>query len=147
MEMPTAEQQQYRRHDDNSGSRLAALPPMMPDGNARSIKTVEGGYCPDTRYEEKLQGKEAQHEALEAAPKDYGYIVTPLPMIIGQSGSQYHTTSFALAQIGVEHGPTNKVVSKLHEHSVLTFHKILTSRRVLERGKTDKTRHNRHDPP
>ena len=32
----------------------------------------------------------------------------------------------------VERGPASKVMSKLHEHSVLTFHKILTSRRVLE---------------
>ncbi len=35
----------------------------------------------------------------------------------------------------------------LHEHSVLTFHKILTSRRVLEREKTDNSRQNRPDPP
>ena len=53
----------------------------------------------------------------------------------------------ALAKIGIEHGPANKVMSKLHEHSVLTFHKILTSRRVLEREKTDKNRQNRPDPP
>jgi len=29
----------------------------------------------------------------------------------------------------------------------LTFHKIFTSRRVLEREKTDKRRQNRPDPP
>ena len=38
-------------------------------------------------------------------------------------------------------------MSKLHEHSVLTFHKILISRRVLEREKTDKRKQNRPDPP
>ena len=32
----------------------------MPNGNPRSIQIVEGGYCPDTRYEE-------QHKALEEA--------------------------------------------------------------------------------
>jgi len=26
----------------------------MPNGTLRSIKPVEGGYCPDTRYEGKL---------------------------------------------------------------------------------------------
>ena len=93
---------------------------------------MEGGYCPDTRYEEKLQEKEAQHKALEGALKDYGYNVTTLPIIIEQSGSQYRTTSGALAKIGIEHGHASKVMSKLQEHSVLTFHKILTSRRVLE---------------
>ncbi len=103
-------------------------------------------YCSDTRYEEKLQEKGAQHKALEEALKDYGYNVTALPIIIGQSGSQYHTTSDAPAKIGVEHGPANKIMSKLHKHSVLTFHKILTSRRVLEREKTDKRRQNRPGP-
>ena len=118
----------------------------MPSGNPRSIKIVEGGSCPDTRYEEKLQEKEAQHKALKEALKDYGYNVTTLPIIIGQSGSQYHTTSDALAKSGIEHGPASKVMSKLHEHSVLKFHKILTSRRKLEREKTDKNRQNRPDP-
>ena len=147
VEMTTAEQQQYLRHDDNSGSKMTPLTPMMPNGNPRSVEIVEGGYCSDTRYEEKLQEKGAQHKALEEALRDYGYSVTTLPIIIGQSGSQYHTTSDALAKIGVEHGPANKVMSKLHEHSVLTFHNILTSRRVLEREKTDKRRQNRPDPP
>jgi len=36
-------------------------------------------------------------------------------------------------------------MSKLYEHSVSTFHKILTSRRILEREKTDKPRQNRPD--
>ena len=143
VEMATTEQQQYLRHDDSSGSRLTPLTPLMPNGNPRRIKIVEGGYCSDTRYEEKG----AQHKALEEALKDYGYNVTTLRIIIGQSGSQYHTTSDALAKIGVEHGPANKVMSKLHEHSVLTIHKILTSRRVLEREKTDKRRQNMPDPP
>ncbi len=101
-EMTTAEQQQYLRHDDDSGSRLTTLTPVMPNGDPRSIKIVEGGYCPDTRYEEKQQEKEAQHKALEEALKDYGYNVTTLPIDIGQSGSQYHTTFHALAKIGIE---------------------------------------------
>ncbi len=128
----------------------------MPNGNPRSIKTLEGGHCSDTRYayEEKLQLQEkgAQHKALEEALKDYGYNVSTLPIIIGQFGSQYYTTSDALAKPGriyhgIEHGATSKVMSKLHEHSVLTFHKILTSRRVLEKENTDKSTQNRPDPP
>ena len=63
------------------------------------MKIVEGGYCSDTRYEEKLQEKGAQHKALEEALQDYGYSVATLPSIIGQYGSQYHTTSDALAKI------------------------------------------------
>ena len=145
VEMTAAEQQRYLHHDDNS--RLTPLTPVMPNGNPRSRKIVEGGSCPDTRYEEKLREKGAQHKALEEALKGYVYNVTTLPTIIGQSGSQYHTTSDALAKIGIEHGPASKVMSKLHEHSVLTFHKILTPRRVLESEKLDKNRQNRPDPP
>ena len=74
VEMTTAEQQ-YFCHDDNTVSRLAPLTPVMPTGNPSSIKIVEGGYCSDTGYEAKLQEKEAQHEALEKAVKDYGYSV------------------------------------------------------------------------
>ena len=64
VEMTTMEQQQYLLHDDNTGSRLTPLTPMMLNGNPRRIKIVEGGYCPDKRYEEKLQEKGAQHKAL-----------------------------------------------------------------------------------
>ncbi len=45
VEMTTAEQQQYMRHDDHSGSRLTPLTPVMPDGNpggGRSMNIVEG---------------------------------------------------------------------------------------------------------
>ena len=87
VEMTTAEQQQYMRHDDNSGSRLTPLTSVMPNGNPRSIKIVEGGYCSDTRYDEKLQEKGAQHEALEEALKEYGYNVTTLPY-----SAHYHRT-------------------------------------------------------
>ena len=111
VKMTAAEQQQYLRHDDNFASRLTPLTPKMPTENPRSIKIVEGGYCSDTSYEAKLQEKGAQHKALEEALKDYGYNVTTLPVIIGQFGSQYHTTSDALAKIGVEHGPASKVMS------------------------------------
>ena len=91
----TAEQQQYLHHD-TSGSRLTLV---MPIRKPRSMKIVVEGYCPDTRYEEKLQEKGAQHKALEEALKDHhsgnyhhGYNVTTLPIIIGQSGSHSHTT-------------------------------------------------------
>ncbi len=61
VEMTAAEQQQYLRHDDTSGSRLTPLTPVMPNGDPRSIKIVEGGYCPDTRYEGKKQERFKLH--------------------------------------------------------------------------------------
>ena len=81
----------------------------MPNGNPRSINAVEGGYCPDTIYKEKLQEKGAQHKALEEALRDYGDNVTTPPVIIGQSGSQYHTTSERSSKHDIEHGAASKV--------------------------------------
>ena len=104
----------------------------MPNGKARRIWIVEGGYCSDTRYEEKLEEKEAQHTALEVALKEYGYDVTVLPIILGVSGSIYKTTKHALGQLGIEHGPANKLMRKLHEHAIITLGKIVRSRRALE---------------
>ena len=84
VEMTAADQQRYLHHDDNSGSicRLTPLTPVMPSGNPRSIKIVEGGYCPDTRYEEKLQERGAQHKASEEALEISRAMVTMLPLCL-----------------------------------------------------------------
>ncbi len=58
-------------------------------------------YCPDLRYENELQKKEAQHAALDGAVKNCGteYNVITLPVIVGQYESQNHTTSYALEDV------------------------------------------------
>ena len=147
--LTTVEQQRYLHHDGNSGSRLTPLTPVMPNvvkgygrcchgnhrahmripdstpyGNPRSMKIVEGGYGTETRYEEKLQEKQAQHKALEEALKDHGYNVNYRTIWVTVSHYIRRSSKF-----GIEHGPAGKVMSNLHEHSILTFHKILTSRR------------------
>ncbi len=73
VEMTAAEQRTYLHHDDTTGATLRTLTAHMPYGKARHIWIVEGGYCSDTRYEEKLKEKEAQHQALQEALEDYGY--------------------------------------------------------------------------
>ena len=129
VEMTTAEQ---RRYDDRTGHRLATLTPHMPCGRTRQVWIVEGGYCADTRYEEKLQDKEAQHQELHAALTDVGYNVATLPIILGFSGSNYHATTDALAQLGIEHKQAEKVMLKVHEHAKISLQSIIMSRRALE---------------
>ncbi len=104
--MITAKQQQYVRHDANSGSRLTAWIPSDAWWNSKEHWDCQTRILP----RHKISGKTAR------------------------KGS----TSWSMG--GSSH-------SKLHEYSVLTVHKILTSRRVLPREKTDKTRQNRPDPP
>lgn len=91
-------------------------------------KHAEREYCPNLRYENKLQKKAAQHAALDGA-KDYGMdsSVITLHVILGQHESQNHTTSYALKQ----------VVIQVQTARTLSFdiHKIFTSRRVLDRNR------------
>ena len=71
--------------------------------------------------------------------------ITVLPIILGVSGSIYKTTKHALGQLGIEHGPANKLMRKLHEHAIVTLGKIVRSRRALE-GKTNKGHKRNRDP-
>ncbi len=64
---------------------------MVPAGKTRSIKIVEGGYCPDTRRREKLQEKEAQYEALEEAFRCHGYNGTTQPPFVWRGGKERYT--------------------------------------------------------
>lgn len=52
--MLMAEHQQYLRHDDWWTDNTSMM----------SIKIVEGGDCPDTKYEGEMQEKEAQQKTV-----------------------------------------------------------------------------------
>ena len=104
---------------------MADLTTHMPNGKARRIWIVEGGYCSDTRCEQKLEEKEAQHTALEVALKEYGYDVTLLPIILGVSGSIYKTTKHALGQLGIEHGPANILCASCTNVPLLHWARLL----------------------
>ncbi len=131
IEMTAQEQRRYLPHDATSSARLPNLAPNMPGSKARQIWIVEGGYYADMRYKEKLEEKEAQHAALTKALKDYDYKVSTLPIILGFSGSHFHTRS-ASKQIGIKREPVKTVMRKLHEHAVVTLDNIVKSRRELE---------------
>lgn len=53
--MLMAEHQQYLRHDDWWTDNTSMM----------SIKIVEGGDCPDTKYEGEMQEKEAQQKTVK----------------------------------------------------------------------------------
>ena len=74
-----------------------------------------------------------QHQALQTALQDYGYNVITVPIILGVSGAQCHTTTDALKQLGIERSQASTLMLKLHEHAVTSLHKLVISRRVLER--------------
>lgn len=62
------------------------LPPILPHSSARKVWLVEGGYCADTKYEEKLAEKQQQHQRLQGMLQMYGYTIILLPIKLGYIG-------------------------------------------------------------
>ena len=113
---------------------------------------VEGGYCSDVSYLEKVKEKGQQHARLEEALRLYGYDVTSLTYICGCTGSQYHTISSndTIRMLGIEHSVAKKLRDRIHEHSVIiaSADKLMKSRRMLERSSYRQNRKRpRADPP
>ena len=60
VEMTDTEQHMYLPNDIDTGSRLPNLQRTMPNGKTRKITIVEGGYCSDVSYLEKVKEKGQQ---------------------------------------------------------------------------------------
>ena len=78
-----------------------------------------------TRYEDNLQEKQAQHEALAEALKDYGHSVLHGLLVTYWSIRVAIPHCIIPTKVGAEHGPASKVLSKLHQYSVVTFCKTV----------------------
>ena len=108
---------------------------------------MEGGYCSNVSYLEKVKEKEQQHARLEESLRTYGYDVTSLTYICGCTGSQYHSSNDTIRLLGIEHLAAKKLRDKIHEHSIACVDK-LKSRRMLERSSYRQNRKRpRADPP
>ena len=57
VEMADTEQHTYLPRDIDTGSTLPNLLATMPNGRARRVTTVEGGYCSDVSILEKVREK------------------------------------------------------------------------------------------
>ena len=86
VELIDTEQHTYLPHDTDTGSRLPKLQPTMPSGKAWKVTIVEGGYCSDVSYLEKVKEKGQRHAKLEEALRLYGYDVISLTYICGSLG-------------------------------------------------------------
>ena len=95
---------------------MPTLTAGLHNGRARRTWIVEGGYCSDTRYKDKLNEIEGQHQALQTALEDHGHQVSTLPIILGDSGSHLHCTTNAWKQLGTGHDAINTLMLQLHEH-------------------------------
>jgi hypothetical protein len=133
-----------------AGESVGRLCPTH-DTRPRRVWIVEIGYCSDTRYEAKLDEKRAQHSQLQAALQSYGYDVTLIPMVLGNTGTVYTTNLEGLMQLGMSREKGKKLLAQLHTHAVACTHNIVKSRRFLERQVLQQRHHRpkrkRYDPP
>ena len=134
VELTNKEQHTYLPHDTDTGPRLANLQPTMPSGKARKVTIVEGGYCNDVSYLEKVKEKGQQHAKPEKSFRLYGYDVTSLSYICGCTGSQYPSSNDTIRMLGIDHSVAKKLRDKIHEHSIACADKLMRSRRMLERS-------------
>ena len=148
VEMTDTEQHTYLPRDTDTGSTLPNLPATMPNGRARRVTIVEGGYCSDVSYLEKVNEKGQQHAKLEEALRLYGYNVTSLTYICGSTGSQYHSSNDTMRMLGIEHSVAKKLKDKIHEHTIACADKLMKFRRMLARSSARQNRKRpRADPP
>ena len=150
VEMTDTEQRTYLPLDTDTGSRLPNLQRTMPNNKARKVMIVEGGYCSDVSYLEKVKEKEQQHAKLEEALRLYGYDVTCLTYFCSCTGSQYHSTNDTIRMPGTEHSVAKKLRDKTHDHSIACADKLMKSRRMLERSRSShghSRKRPRADPP
>ena len=102
VEMTEREQRSYLPHDASTGRALPHLSATMPNGRRRKITIVEGGYCRDTSYLEKLEEKGQQHAKLEDALRTFGYEVKSVTYICGCTGSLFRSNSASMRELGIE---------------------------------------------
>ena len=124
IELTEKEQRLFLPHNSNEDSthRLPDLPAVMSnaqyDGQVRKVKIVEGGYCTDTRYLEKLHQKPIQHATLISALNTVGYEVHIFTYILGLFGSTYHSNMDIMRALGIEDKAANRLSRQIHELTV-----------------------------
>ena len=123
-----------------TGNPMPTLSPTMQDNRPRKVWIVEGGYCTDTRYMDKLLRKELQHKQLQESLKQRGFEVILLPIVLGVTGTIYKTNIAALSALGIEQDKAKKLLKELHLHAVISHHTIIKLRRKLENINMSKTK-------
>ena len=74
---------------------------------------MEGGYCSDTKFEDKLAEKTVQHEKLIELLKIYRYDVRLGPMPLGYAGTIYTNNLSVLQKFGLNRSAAKTVLKRL----------------------------------
>ena len=96
--------------------------PRSGYGRPRKIWPMEGRYCSDTEFKEKLAEKTVQHVKIL---RTYGYDVRPGPMPLGYAGTIYINNLSVLQELGLSRSAAKTVLKRLHLHAISCLHNLL----------------------
>ena len=99
----------------------------------RKIWLLEGGYCADTKVQDKIDEKMEQHRTLRELLLEYGYHCSCMAFPLGHAGAIYKPNFTVLTeQPGVPKTEARTMLKKLHIHAIVCLHNIIKCRRHLE---------------
>ena len=130
------------------GSTSAERPPLPPTikerrslgcfrfemiERQRKIWLLKGGYCADTKVQDKIDEKIKQEGALKDLLLEYGYECIYMAFPLGHAGTIYKTNFTALTKyLGVSKPEACLLMKKLHMHAFTSLNNIIRCRRHLE---------------
>ena len=86
---------------------------------------LEGGYCANTKVQDKIDEKMKQHGALKDLLLEYGYECAYMAFPLGHVGAIYNTYFMALTEyLGVPKTEACTLLKKLHMHAITCLHNI-----------------------
>ena len=113
----------------------------------RKAYIIEVGYGAETRYQQKLQEKDAQHSQLRSLLRAEGFADVTNPIILGTTGGIFQNQKSLLSQLGVAPDRQKRLNCKLHAHAISFMHGLIKLRRLKEAGLTQSHVPKRKKPP
>ena len=96
-------------------------PPQSPsERGSLLIEIVEVGYCPDTRWEAKLEEKKMQLAQHVNLLREAGWkVAEPRILLFGVGGTIFYQTDHTLQELGVTRKAAHSCLLKIRTHSAL----------------------------
>ena len=116
-------------------------------GTAKRIDVVEIGYTSEGRYRDKLEENQHQHDELVALLVMAGHKVKTHVIVLGSAGGLFKSTTQALLDLGVERTRGDKLLRRLHAHSIHWLHTMVKKRRQLESSHMHGPQSHKRKPP
>jgi len=99
----------------------------------RTTRLIEIKYCEDTRPEQQLQAAHAQHGSLRRSIAG-DHVLHVILLDVGGAIYILHTL-VPLKNLGLDSQRVEELALKLHAHSVHCAHRLVQTRRSLERSR------------